>query len=79
MTSIYNYNWWEKKHFNHPPTLPPDLLSSHPLHPPCASEERALLHRSADDPADHPLCIWYVPLALHEDGLPPPDDTAGSY
>lgn len=57
----------------------PDLLPPHPLHPPCASEESALLHRSSDDPADHPLCVRDVPSALHEDGVPSPDDTAGSY
>lgn len=54
-----------------------DLLSTHPLHPPCAAEERPLLHRSADDSAHHPVCVRDVSSALHEDGLPPSDDTLG--
>lgn len=54
----------------------PDLLSSHPLHPTCASEEDPLLHGLADDPADRPLCVWDVSSALYEDGLPPADDSA---
>lgn len=53
-----------------------DLLPSYPLHPPGASEEGPLFHSAADDPADHPVCLWDVSAALHEDGLPPADDPA---
>ena len=67
----------ENKPFN--PVLPLrlDLLPSHPLRPPSASEEGPLLHSAADDPADHPVCVRDVSSALHEDGLPPADDPAG--
>lgn len=54
-----------------------DFISAHPLHPPCATEESALLHCAADAPAHHSVCFWHVPPALHEDGLSPSDDPAG--
>lgn len=57
--------------------LCPDLISSHTLHSPRASEEGPLLYGAADAPADHPVCVRDVSSALHEDGLPPPDDPAG--
>lgn len=65
--------------FFNPRSLLPDVLSADPLHSPRASEESPLLYGSADDPADRPLCLWDVSSALHEDGLPPSDDTAGTY
>lgn len=54
-----------------------DLIPAHPLHSPRASEESPLLYRTTDDPAGHPLRLWHVSSALHEDGFPPPDDPAG--
>lgn len=54
-----------------------DVLSSHPLRLACTSEEGALFHWAADDPAGHPVCVWHVSSALHEDGLSSLNDPAG--
>ena len=59
-----------------PPPPPPDVLPPHPLHPPGAPEEGALLHGAADGPAGGAVCFRDVPAPLHEDGVPPAHDPA---
>lgn len=59
--------------------LSPDCLSPDPLHPQSSPEEDPLFHRPAGPAAPHPLWLWNVTPALHEDDLPPHHDRDDSH